>query len=66
MKPCLRISVKDYVRGKNLKLVLSRSPFPTRQFTVRMDGKTWPADGRPVSLTKVLTALRKALVKAAA
>jgi hypothetical protein len=30
-----------------------------------MNGAPWPADGRPVSLTKLLTGIRKALVKAA-
>jgi hypothetical protein len=33
------------------------------QFFVRMNGKPWPSDGRPISLTKVFTALRKAVVK---
>jgi hypothetical protein len=65
MKAELRISVKDYARGKNLKMTLSRVPFSTRQFFVRLNGQHWPADGRPVSLTRVLTALRKALVKTA-
>jgi hypothetical protein len=64
MKACLRISVKDYARGKNLKITLARSPFTNRQFVVRMDGQPWPADGRPVSLTRLLTAIRKSLVKA--
>ena len=63
MKADLRISVKDNHRGKNLKILLFRSPFPTRQFLVRMNGQPWPKDGRPVSLTRLLTGLRKALVK---
>jgi hypothetical protein len=63
MKADLRISVKDYRRGKNLKILLLRSPFPSRQFLVRMNGEPWPKDGRPVSLTRLLTGLRKALVK---
>jgi hypothetical protein len=29
-----------------------------------MNGQPWPKDGRPVSLTRVMTALRKSLVKA--
>ena len=66
MKADLRISVKDYHRNKNLKILLERADFaPYRQFYVRMNGTAWPKDGRPVSLTKVLTGLRKALVKAA-
>jgi hypothetical protein len=64
MKADLRISIKDYRRNKKLKMTLSRTPFGIRQFHVRMNGKDWPADGRPVSLTKVLTALRKTLVRA--
>lgn len=65
MKHDLRISVKDVRRNKNLKMTLSRTLFGIRQFHVRMNGKDWPADGQPVSLTRVLTALRKSLVKAA-
>jgi hypothetical protein len=64
MKADLRISVKDYRRNKNLKIQLVRVPFSlSRQFLVRMNGVPWPKDARPVSLTRVLTALRKALVK---
>ena len=63
MKADLRISVKDNHRGKNLKILLFRSPFPTRQFFVSMNGEPWPKDGKPVSLTRLLTALRKSLVK---
>jgi len=65
MKPDLRISIKDYRRNKNLKVVLQRTPFGGRQFFVRMNGNRWPASGQPVSLTRVVTALRKALVKSA-
>jgi hypothetical protein len=65
MKPDLAISIKDYHRNKTLRLTLTRAPFTTRQFLARMNRQRWPTDGRPVSLTKVLTALRKALVKAA-
>jgi hypothetical protein len=50
MKADLRISVKDNRRGKNLKILLRRTQFPTRQFFVRMDGQPWPRDGRPVRL----------------
>jgi hypothetical protein len=64
MKADLRISIKDYHRNKNLKIQLSRVPFTSnRQFWVRMNGEPWPKDGRPVSLTRLLTALRKSLVK---
>jgi hypothetical protein len=65
MKADLRISIKDYRRHKNLKVLLLRAPFSTRQFFVKMNGESWPKEGRPVSLTRVLTALRKALVRAA-
>lgn len=65
MKADLRISVKDYSRNKNLKIQLARVPFArSRQFWVRMNGEPWPKDGRPVSVTRLLTALRKSLVKA--
>jgi hypothetical protein len=64
MKADLRISVKDYRRDKNLKIQLVRVPFSAnRQFWVKMNGQPWPKDGRPVSLTRLLTALRKSLVK---
>ena len=63
MKPDLRISVKDYQGNKNLKITLFRVPFGPRQFFVRMNGAPWPEDRRPVSLTRVLTVLRKALVQ---
>jgi hypothetical protein len=63
MKADLRISVKDYHREKNLKILLVRAPFAHRQFFVRMNGAPWPKDGRPVSITRVLTGLRKALAK---
>jgi hypothetical protein len=63
MKADLRISVKDYNRNKNLKIQLQRAFFSHRQFYVRMNGAQWPKDGRPVSLTRLLTALRKSLVK---
>ncbi len=63
MKADLRISVKDLRQGKNLKVLLARTPFGPRQFWVTMNGAPWPKDGRPVSLTRVLTGLRKALVR---
>jgi hypothetical protein len=66
MKADLRISVMDYRRNKNLKVLLFRPPFPSRGFMVRMNGQTWPKHGRPVCLTRVLAALRKSLVKASA
>ena len=63
MKADLRISIKDYRRGKNLKILLRRMPFVSRQFFVRMNGAPWPKAGRPVSLTRLFTALRKSFVK---
>ncbi len=67
MKADLRISIKDYRRNKNLKIQLLRVPFSaSRQFWVRMNGEPWPKDQRPVSLTRLLTALRKSLVKSVA
>ena len=63
MKADLRISIKDYHRNKNLKILLLRTPFPSRQFLLRMNGSPWPKTGQSVSLTRLLTAIRKALVK---
>jgi hypothetical protein len=63
-KADLRISIKDDRRNRSLKVTLVRVPFGQRQFLVRMDGKPWPASGRPVSVTRVMTALRKALAQA--
>ena len=66
MKADFRISIKDYSRNKNLKVQLTRVPFAaSRQFWVKMNSEPWPKSGQPVSLTRVLTALRKSLVKAA-
>jgi hypothetical protein len=64
MKADLRISIKDYHRKKNLKILLFRPPFPARQFLVRMNGAPWPASGEPVSLTRLVAALRRSLVRA--
>jgi hypothetical protein len=64
MKADLRISIKDYHRKKNLEILLFRPPFPCRQFLVQMNGTSWPSGGGPVSLTRLVTALRKPLVKA--
>ena len=64
MKAHIRISVKDVERNKNLKIHIARVPFGhNRQFCVKMNGQPWPKDGRPVSLTRLFTALRKSLVK---
>jgi len=65
MKPDLRISVKDYRLGKNLKILRYRVPFGPRKFWVRMNGSRWPSDGNPVSVTRLMTALRKSLVRSA-
>jgi hypothetical protein len=62
----LQISIKDCRRIKNLKVLLFRPLFPCRGFMVRMDGKPWPRGGGPASLTRVLAALRKGLVRATA
>jgi hypothetical protein len=64
MKAEVRISIKGYRRNKNLKVLLVRPPFPSQQFFVWMNGERWPARGRMVSVTRVVTALRKALVGA--
>jgi hypothetical protein len=64
MKADRRISIKDYHRNKSLKVRRFRAPFPCWQFLVRMNGAPWPAGGGPVSLTRLVTALRKALVRA--
>lgn len=64
MKADFRISIKDYRRNKNLKILLRRTPFSPRQFFVRMNGQPWPKGRHSVSLTRLLTALRKSLVKA--
>jgi hypothetical protein len=63
MKAEVRISLKDYRRNKNLKVLIVRPPFASRQFMVWMNGGRWPATGRMVSITRVLTALRKAVVR---
>jgi len=64
MKADWRISIKDYRRNKNLKIQLTRLPFAGKcQFWARMNGEPWPKVHRPVSLTRLLTALRKSLVK---
>jgi hypothetical protein len=64
MKADLRISIKDYRRNKNLKILLFRPPYPSRGYMVRMDGQPWPKDGRTACLTRLLAALRKSLVRA--
>lgn len=64
-KPDLRISVKDRRRGKTLKILLYRLPYGSHRFWVRMNGSRWPADGKPVSVTKLMTYLRKSLVRSA-
>jgi len=64
IKAYIRISVKALKRNKNLKTQLARVPFCRHcQFLVRMNGQPWPKGGRPVSLTRLFTALRKSLVK---
>jgi len=63
MKAELRISIKHYRQNKKLKILLFRTPFATRQYYVRMNGVPWPKDRRAVSLTRLLTGVRKALVR---
>ena len=63
MKAELRICIKDYHRHKSLKVLLFRPPYPCRQFLVRMSDQPWPRRGQAVSLTRLVSALRKALVK---
>ncbi len=59
MKADRRISVKDYRRGRNLKIELAQVSYGSSlQFLLRTNR------GRPVSITRVLTALRKSIVKA--
>ncbi len=63
MKADLRISIKDYRRNKNLKVLLYRPPVPSRGFMVTMNGRTWPKRGQDVGLARIFVALRKALVR---
>ena len=63
MRADVRISIKDYPRNKTLKILLFRPPYPCRQYFVRMNHQPWPRRGQPVSLTRLVSALRKALVK---
>ena len=63
MKADLRISIKDLHKNRNLKILLHRQPYGGKQFWVTMNGERWPASGEPVSITRLMTALRKALVK---
>jgi hypothetical protein len=64
MKADLRISIKDYRKNKSLKILLFRAPWPGKpQFLGRMNGAVWPGRGRAVSLTRLLAAVRKALVR---
>ncbi len=64
MEAELRISIKDYRQDRRLKILLIRTPLATRQYCVRMNGAPWPKDRRAVSLTRLLTEVRKALVRA--
>ena len=58
IKADLRISVKDYRRDRNLKIQLLGVPFSSHQFFVRMHGQPWPKNGKPVSMTRLMTAVR--------
>jgi hypothetical protein len=65
MKADLRISIKDYHRNKNLKILLFRPPFQCRGFLVRMNpDASGQADGLGgTGLSRLLAAVRKSLVK---
>jgi hypothetical protein len=64
MKSHMRISVKDFQRNKNLEIQLARVPFSrNRQFWAWTNGQSWPEDGRPVSLLRLLTSLCKSPLK---
>jgi hypothetical protein len=63
VKADLRISIKDYHRGKSVKILLFRPPFPSRGFMVEMNGEPWPKRGGPVWLSRLMAAVRKSLVK---
>jgi hypothetical protein len=64
MKADLRISIKDYHRNKNLRILLFRPPFSSRGFMARMNGRVWPGSARPVCLTLLLTAVPPSLGEA--
>jgi hypothetical protein len=64
MKAELRISIKDYHRTKNLNILLVRPLFPSRQFQVWMKGEQRPVRARAVSVTRLVAAVGRALVKA--
>jgi len=64
MKADLRISIKDYRRNKNLKVLRYRPPFRSQGFLVTTNGRPWPRKGGAMGISRVLTALRKALVRA--
>ncbi len=59
----LRISIKDYRRNKNLKVLLYRPPFTSRGFRVTMNGRRWPKRGQDIGLARIFVALRKALAR---
>jgi hypothetical protein len=64
MEAHIRISVKERQRDKNLKIQPAGVPLSQdRPVWVWMNGQPWPKDRRPVSLTRLLTALRMPLVK---
>lgn len=44
------------------ELVLLRRVPGGRQFFVKMNGRPWPEDARPVSLSRIFVSLRKAVV----
>ncbi len=66
MKAERRSSIKDDRQNKSLKLLLFRTPFAPRQYWVRRNGAAGPQDRRAVSLTRLLTGLRRVLAAAVA
>ena len=45
-------------------ILLSRSPFPCRQFLIGMNGAPWPTGSGTVLLARLVAAWRKSLVRA--
>jgi len=62
--PGRELDSQNFRRNKNLKIQLIRVPFSPRQFLVRMNGQPWHKDRRPVSMIRLMAALRKSLVQA--
>jgi hypothetical protein len=63
MKADLRISIKDYCRNKSLEVLVYGAPFPPRGYLVTLSGRHWRTRPETVGLTRVLAALKRALVR---